>query len=254
MELNLDGKVVFVAGSSRGIGRAIVERFHAEGASVVVSGRSAERVTQTVAEIGPDDASRLFSCVGDLGTREGVADALRATMERFLQLDIVVACIGDGQGKPGWDQGEDAWDGAFNKNLWPAVHLCEQAIPLLARGPSSIVLVGSIAGRERLGPIPYGTAKAALAAYATRLAEHVAPLQIRVVCVEPGNVLVRGGRWERRLREEPEAVAQMLQHDVLLGRFARPEEIADAVVFLASERASFITATRVVVDGGQTHD
>lgn len=254
MDLGLEGRVAFVAGSSRGIGRSVAQQFLREGASVVVTGRSPERIAETVDVLAQADASRVLGHVGDLALPDEITKALVATVERFGHIDVVVSCIGDGRGSIGWEQGEHAWSQMFERNLWPAIRLCEQAIPMLAGRSSSIVLVGSIAGRERLGPIPYGTAKAALAAYATRLAEHVAHLGIRVICVEPGNVLVPGGRWEERLRSEPDVVNAMLKRDVLAGRLAEPEEIADAVVFLASSRASFINATRVVVDGGQTHD
>lgn len=254
MDLDLDGRVALVAGSSRGIGRACAACLYAEGASVVLTGRSAETLEPAVAAIGGQNTARVLAIVGDLASPEGITAALSKTIDRFGRLDIVVCCIGDGRGRPGWDQGATVWSDAFEKNLWPAVRLSEQAIPFLAGKSSSIVLVGSIAGRERLGPVPYGTAKAALAAYATRLAEQVAPLGIRVTCVEPGNILVSDGRWEERIRSEPDVVKAMLEHDVPQRRLGTPEEVADVICFLASDRASFMTATRVVVDGGQTHD
>jgi 3-oxoacyl-[acyl-carrier protein] reductase len=255
MDLSLEGRVAFVAGSSRGIGRACVARLAAEGASVAVTGRTPGAVEEAVATLtGGGNAATVLGWSGDLSTVAGIGDALGATMERFGRLDVLVSCIGDGRGRPGWEHGDRAWAETFEKNLWPSVRLCEQAVPLLTGAGAAIVLVGSIAGRERLGPLPYGTAKAALAAYATRLAEQVATLGIRVVCVEPGNVLVSGGRWEERLVTEPDAVTAMLERDVLLRRLASPEEVADVICFLASSRASFMTATRVVVDGGQTRD
>ena len=251
------GRVALVAGSSRGVGLATATALLREGARVTVTGRDADRLANaeaTLAVIEPDAAERLLAVRADLGDRDGVAAAADATVERFGGLDIAVGCIGDGRGKPGWEHGERGWAQAFEANLWPAVHLGEVATPLLAGRPgAAIVFVGSIAGRERLGPAPYGAAKAAVSAYANRLAAATAAIGVRVVCVAPGNVLVPGGRWQQRLDADPDATAAMLAREVPLGRFAEPAEIADVIVFLASERASFVTGTTVVVDGGQSH-
>ncbi len=255
MDLNLHGKVAFVAGSSNGIGLSVVTQMHAEGASVVITGRTSERVEKAATTLRNLDSSRVLTFVGDLATTAGAHEALQATLDRFHRLDIVIGCIGDGQGRLGWSQGAATWSDTFGKNLWPAIRLCEEAIPILSEQPtSSVVLVGSISGRERMGPIAYGTAKAALAAYSSKLAAEVASMGIRVNCVEPGNVLVPGGRWQERLQEEPERINSMLEREVLLKRFGTPEEIASVITFLASERSSFVTAARIVVDGGQTRD
>lgn len=250
MDLGLRGRVALVAGSSRGIGLAVASTLLHEGASVTITGRDAEGVSLATKQLGNKD--RVLAVVGDSSTREGVENAMGATLDRFGHLDIVIGCIGDGRGETGWEHGETGWAQAFDRNLWPAVALAESVVPVLANRPGAvIVLVSSIAGRERLGPLPYGTAKAAVSAYATRLGAETAELGIRVVCVEPGNVLVPGGRWHEKLDANPDGVTAMLSRDVPLRRFADPAEIADVIVFLASDRASFVTATSVVADGGQ---
>lgn len=255
MDLDLRDKVVFVAGSSRGIGLACASAFHAEGACVVVTGRATSTTSAAARVVGRLDPGRVLAFGGDLSDEATIAEALAATVAHYGRLDVVVGCIGDGRGRLGWNQGADAWTVTFEQNLWPAVRLCEAAITHLARGEHpAIVLIGSITGRERLGPLPYGTAKAALAAYATRLASDVAPLGIRVLCVEPGNIAVEGGRWMERLDEDRDGVTAMLAAEVPQQRLGAPREVADVVCFVASPRASFMTATRVVVDGGQTRD
>lgn len=249
MDLGLHGRVALVAGSSRGIGATTASTLLREGAYVTVTGRDAENLSTAAKELASD---RVLAVPGDLSTRDGVEAAVHATVERFGGIDIVVGCIGDGRGEPGWEHGERGWARSFERNLWPAVNLAEVAVPVLSGRPGAvIVLVGSIAGRERLGPVPYGTAKAAVSAYAARLGAETAKLGIRVVCVEPGNVLVPGGRWQEKLDADPAAINAMISRDVPLGRFADPAEIADVIVFLASDRAAFVTATTVVVDGGQ---
>jgi 3-oxoacyl-[acyl-carrier protein] reductase len=255
MDLQLKDKVVLISGSSNGIGLACATRLFIEGARVVLTGRSPERLFSAASEMVAMDQARVLTLAGDLTTVEGIGSALTATGQAFGQLDIVIGCIGNGRGRAGWEQGEAEWQRTMAENLWPAVRLSEQAVPLLSgREDAAIVLVGSIAGRERLGPIAYGTAKAGLAAYATRLGSQVADLGIRVVCVEPGNVLIPGGRWAERLESDPESVEAILASDVPQHRLGTPEEIANVVCFLASPLASFVTATRVVVDGGQSRD
>ena len=115
------------------------------------------------------------------------------------------------------------------------------------------MLMASIAGVEALEtPLPYAAAKAAVIALAKGLARDLASQAIRVNAIAPGNILAPGGPWEQRLQRDRAAVEAYIAREVPLRRFGTPEEIADAVAFLVSERASFITGTCLVADGGQT--
>jgi 3-oxoacyl-[acyl-carrier protein] reductase len=117
----------------------------------------------------------------------------------------------------------------------------------------SIVLVASIVGLESTrAPLPYSAAKAALINYGKNLAWEVGPLNVRVNCVAPGNILFPGGSWERHLAERRDDVLREVDSEVPLQRFGRVEEVADLIVFLSSDRAAFITGSCVVADGGQT--
>jgi 3-oxoacyl-[acyl-carrier protein] reductase len=121
------------------------------------------------------------------------------------------------------------------------------------RRSGSIVLVASIAGVESTpAPLAYSAAKAAIVNYAKNLARELGPLNIRVNCVAPGNILFPGGSWEGHLARRRDEVLQMIEAEVPLRRFGQPEEIADLIAFLSSERASFITGSCVIADGGQT--
>lgn len=255
MKLGLEERVVFVAGSSRGIGRAIARSFLEEGARVVLSGRGGEALDCCARELGTEfGAERILAWRGDLSTAEGALAALEFIGQHWGAIDVLVANIGSGSSVPGWSIGRTEWERVFENNLWPGVSLAEATIGgMVERRCGSIVFIGSITGVESLGaPIAYSVAKAGLAAYAKELARRVGEHEVRVNMVAPGNVLFPGGTWERKLAADRERVMGFVNAEVPLRRFGQPSEVADMVVYLASDRASFVTGACVIVDGGQT--
>jgi 3-oxoacyl-[acyl-carrier protein] reductase len=255
LDLRLTDKVAFVGGSSRGIGRAVAAAFLAEGARVTVTGRDPRPLEE--AARGFSDrfgAERVHAFAGDLTDAEAVARALGETRERWGDPDCVVANVGSGTARPGWRLTQEDWDAAFVTNLWGSVRLVEAALPAMVEaGRGSVVLVASIVGLESVNaPLTYSAAKAALVNYGKNLARQVGASGVRVNAVAPGNVLFPGGSWERKLSERREFFERYVEAEVPLRRFGTPEEIADVVVFLSSERASFVTGSCVVADGGQT--
>jgi 3-oxoacyl-[acyl-carrier protein] reductase len=250
VDLELTGKVALVAGSSRGIGLAVAEAFLREGASVVVTGRDADALAAAEADLAGGE--RVLAWCGDLRDPKSAEACVRAVQERFGRLDVLVANVGSGRGTLGWDVAPDEWLASLETNFLGSVELARLAAPQLRAAAGSIVFVASIAGLESIGaPAPYEAAKAALLAAAKSLSRSLAP-EVRVNCVAPGNVFFPGGRWEEIRSERPEMVDEMLRTQVPLRRFGSPEEIADAVLFLASPRAAFVTGSCLVVDGGQT--
>jgi 3-oxoacyl-[acyl-carrier protein] reductase len=139
-------------------------------------------------------------------------------------------------------------------NLLAPTRLVAEMVPHMADGGGgAVVLIGSITGVEATpAPLPYGAAKAALLNYTKNVAREVAKRRVRVNCVAPGNIMFEGGSWDRRMRASPRETASFIASEVPLERFGTVEEVANVVTFLVSDRASFVTGTCVVVDGGQT--
>ena len=143
------------------------------------------------------------------------------------------------------------WRRVLDINLFSALNMIAAARPNMRRG-GAIVCISSIAGLAALGaPVAYSAAKAALNAAVKGLARPLAGEGLRINAVAPGNILFPGGTWDRKLAENRAGVEAMLARDVALGRLGAPADIAALTVFLASPRASFITGTVQVVDGGQ---
>lgn len=255
MDLGLNNKVAIVAGSSRGIGREIVDVLAREGAKVVVTGRNAHDLDRAVEEMrlqyGRD---RVEGCVCDLRDREIIAGTLAAVYSRHGRLDIVVGNVGGGRGKPGYELSDEEWARFVETNLMSGIRIVREAVPYLRRnGGGSVILTASIAGVETLGaPVAYEAAKAALIAAGKNMSRDLARFNIRVNCVAPGNIMFPGSTWELKLAENKENVLSYLEGQVPMNRLGRPEEIADIVAFLASERASFVTGACIIADGGQT--
>ncbi|WP_300302024.1 SDR family NAD(P)-dependent oxidoreductase [Ferrovibrio sp.] len=254
MDLVLAGKTIIVGGSSRGIGKAISAAFLDENARVVLTGRNETDLEAAREELGRGRADRVMAIAGDLTDRTACNRLMTEAIGQWGRIDCVVANAGSGRGTAGWAIPADEWTEMLQRNLWPGIGLVEAALPrMIEAGDGNVVMIGSIAGQESIGaPIAYAVAKSAIASYCKNLARAVGPHGIRVNCVAPGNVLFSGGTWDRKLKENPIAVQEYIEREVPLNRFASPEEIADIVVFLASARASFITGSCIVADGGQT--
>jgi 3-oxoacyl-[acyl-carrier protein] reductase len=255
VDLGLTNKVAFIAGASRGIGLAIARAFLREGARVVITGRNAESLAQAKSIcITEADPRQVLAICGDMTARPEIDSALEETLTTFGGLDAVIANVGSGEASGGWELSCEDWQTVLNLNLVGSMALASASLSrLVARGQGSLTLISSIAGIEAINaPVTYSAAKAAVQSAMKTVSRLVGPKGVRVNAVAPGNVLFPGGSWERRLAERREFFEQMIRTEVPLRRFGQAEEIADAVVFLASERAAFITGACLVVDGGQT--
>lgn len=240
MDLGLAGKVVVVTGSTAGIGRVVAEQLGAEGATVVTSGRRDE---------GPGD---LHVAV-DL-TQRGAADELVArTVDRFGRIDGLVNNVGGTDIRKLSELTDDDWQRSFELNLMTAVRATRAALPHMGRG-AAIVNVSSTAGKRPSTGMPdYSVLKAAMLSFSRLVAELHAADGIRCNAVTPGPTATDAWLGEGGLAEQQgnrDEVLAKVGAGRPLGRLAEPEEIASVVVFLLSERASYVTGAAWSADGG----
>jgi 3-oxoacyl-[acyl-carrier protein] reductase len=252
MELELKGRAALVTGSSRGIGRAIATALAREGVRVCLSARGTEGLEATAAELRASGAE-VVTVAGDVATPEGAAVAVDTAVRAFGALDVLVNNVGGSGGVGAFDVATaPQWKDVLDRNLLAAVWCSQHAVEhMKARGGGCIVHINSIYGREYGTSAPYTTAKAGLTALTKEMAIDLARHRIRVNGVAPGSILFPGGSWDRRRQSQPEKVEKLVREELPWGRFGTPEEVADVVVFLCSERARWVTGATVPVDGGQ---
>lgn len=248
MNFNLSGKTALVTGSSKGIGRAIAISLHNEGCNVVLNGRTRSILEKTSRELGKGFS---FS-VGDVTTPDACTKIINRVISLYGSLDILICNVGSGRSaKPGKETLED-WQNMLNINLFGCTNIVKAAQKELAKTHGSITCISSIAGIEYTGaPIAYAASKAALNAYVIGYSRFLAKSGIRINAVAPGNIFFKGSVWDKKMSKNQRLTKKMLQDNVALGRFGKPEEIADFVTFLSSPKAAFATGQIFVIDGGQ---
>ncbi len=258
MELGLHGKSVFITGASKGIGRGIAEAFAAEGCGLTICARDAEAL---------DEAARALRATGvevvalptDVTKLADLRRAVDQAMATFGRINVLVNNAGEGWLGRSYDTTEDQWEYSIQLNLLSAVRLTRMVVPhMRTLSHGRIINIASVSGHTMApGVADYQTTKAAMIAFSKSMSLDLAPDKILVNSVCPGPV--RTPLWDRladsaigRFGATREEVYANVGAQMPLGRHGTVEEVAAVVVFLASDRASFITGSAYDVDGGFT--
>ena len=257
MDLGLRGKVALVAAASRGLGRAIAEAFAAEGATLVICARGREALEETRSSIVDRTGAEVEAIVADVATSEGVTLAWERARDRFGRVDILVTNAGGPPSGPFEAHDWAAWQRAVDLTLRSAVELARLVLPgMKERRWGRIINVTSIAVKQPVdGLMLSNSLRAAVTGFARTLANEVARDGITVNNMMPG--FTRTERVEQlnaataqREGIEPAEVARRIEAQIPMRRLGEPHEFAALAAFLASERASYITAQSIAVDGG----
>lgn len=257
MDLGLRGRVALVAGSSRGLGRAIAEELAREGCALVLCSRDEEAIGNAAREISSDIGGDALPVPANLTDPDDITALLRAAQDRFGRIDILVTNTGGPPAGPFEAHSPDAWHDAIAQNLDSVLNLVRGVLPQMKKRQwGRIVNITSIAVKQPVeGLILSNSVRAAVTGFARTLANEVAKDGITVNNVMPGYTrterLVHLAEHNAQTRgTDVDEAYSSWEKEIPMGRLGEPEELAALVAFLVSPRASYITGTSIPVDGG----
>jgi 3-oxoacyl-[acyl-carrier protein] reductase len=257
MDLGLKNRVALVCGASKGLGKAVAQGLAREGARLAICSRKLENIQQAAEEIRRESETEVIPLPCDLSSSEEARLFFREAHRQYGRVDILVNNAGGPPSLPFLEISEDHWQEAFQLTLMSAATLMKAAIPLMqSQKFGRIINLTSVAVKQPiLGLILSNALRTGLVGLAKTLATIYAPDNVLINNVCPGYTLTERVRElseviAQRQETTPEAVIQSWEAEIPMGRLGRPEELADLVVFLASERAGYLTGATIQVDGG----
>jgi len=257
MDLNLKGKYALVTGGSHGIGRSIALALAEEGCNVAICARKKDWIEQTVAELKAKGVESM-GISADVLIPEDIDPVMKAVIDSWGTIHILVNNVGGGGrwGSPIVEEtSEQVWLDVYNKNALAAIRFTMKAIPFMRQQKwGRVITISSIYGREGGGRPWFNMAKSAEISLMKTLAmtRYLIRDGITFNSVAPGGIMIPDTGWERERKENPEEFEKMVDRQFPLGRLGTPEEVANVVVFLASEKASLVNGASIPVDGAES--
>ena len=252
MDINFKNQKVLITGSSKGIGFYIAKKFVNLGAIVTINSSNKNNLNLAKNKISN---SSLHTLKFDLSNKNNFKKILKSAHKIMGGLDILICNLGfsKASGAIGGEKYDD-WMKSLKYNLISSTQLIVESKKYLKKSKNpNIVCIGSIAGSITMNaPVSYSSSKAALIHFVKNQSKLLSKNNIRINMISPGNVIFPGGIWDKKLKNNPIKVKKYINQNVPLNRFAKPEEIANAVVFLASDKSMFTTGSNLVIDGGQS--
>ena len=249
MDLGLENKKVLIIGASKGIGRGIAIGFAQEHCRIVAIARSVELLENVKIEALQKGAISFDCEVKDIMECD-IKEFSHYLMKKYGEFDIVVHNVGGSLISRNHLGGAEDWNHALKFNAIAAIDMNSVLIPpMVERGYGKVIHISSISAIMLRGNPLYASAKAFLNAYVTTVGRQLAPTGVMLCSVMPGAVSFEGRYWDKFIKEGHPRVEDFLRHHQAANRFGSPEEIANAVLFMASDKSSFMPATNIPVDG-----
>ena len=252
MELDLNGKTALVTAAGRGIGRAISLGLACEGVRVFVTSRNRSDLDSLIAEMG-GGAKGHHSLAMDLSASGSPSKLVEELRKTIGTPNIIVHNLGDTLGIKNPLCSMEDWGRVWRVNIGVSLEINHLLIPEMKKKAwGRIINIASTASLENNGPVTYCTAKAALVAYTRCMGRILAPDGIVMAAIIVGAIFTKSGYWDQTLKTDPKHVEKYINDRLPMKRFGRPEDIADMVTFLSSDRAQFCQGAIIPVDGGQS--
>ena len=257
MDLGLKGKYALITGGSHGIGRSTALAFADEGCHVAICSRTNERINQTLSLL----KDKGVDCIGipaDVMNESDIKRVMKTVIDRWGTLHILVNNVGGG-GRWGKeiveDTDEEVWFEVYNKNAMAAIRFTMMLLPYMRKQKwGRVVTITSIFGREGGGRPWFSMAKTAQTSLmkSMSLQHYLCRDNITFNSIAPGAIMIPNTGWEKEVKENPKKIEELLHRDFPLERFGTPEEVANVVLFICSEKARLLNGISIPVDGGQS--